>query len=504
MSNYKIETLCADSKKVLDKFLGLCYNINGMIYKRRKTMQNAIVRLEEIRIQNFKNVIDGELALKNTRKPYEASVLGLYGQNGSGKTALIDALSVLKLVLSGKPIPLQYAEYVNMEADNAALKFTFSITTPQVIYNVEYSFNLRKCRNDNDQNMVNDKDDIRYMSRIYNECVKYSYRNDTEDTSKQTLIDTKTEKAFIPSKKYRLLIGNDPNDETDLIVEKRMASASARSFIFSSGFLKKLNEKCTSEFHKQIIDALVFYGNYELSVITTSNTGRITMGYLPLIFQYEVGDQIHTNSIQISLNSVNCIPENIYDVISRVFDSMNIVLPQIVPGLTVAMKDLGTDISENGANVRKIRLMSVKNGKELPLQYESEGIKKIISVLHLLIQVYNHSSITVAIDELDSGVFEYLLGEIIRIVSENGKGQLIFTSHNLRPLETLDKGFIAFTTTNPSHRYIRMTNIKTNNNLRDFYYRDIILGEQKEEVYAPTNNSEIAFAFREAGYNNGK
>ena len=44
-----------------------------------------------------------------------------------------------------------------------------------------------------------------------------------------------------------------------------------------------------------------------------------------------------------------------------------------------------------------------------------------------------------------------------------------------------------------------MTNVKGNNNLRDFYYRDIILGEQKEKVYNSTNNFEIALAFREAG-----
>ena len=113
--------------------------------------------------------------------------------------------------------------------------------------------------------------------------------------------------------------------------------------------------------------------------------------------------------------------------------------------------------------------------------------------------MYNRPSFTVAIDELDSGVFEYLLGEMLRILAEHGKGQLIFTSHNLRPLETLDKGFIAFTTTNPENRYLRLTGVKANHNLRDFYYRDIVLGEQRETVYAPTNNSEIAFAFREAG-----
>ena len=65
-----------------------------------------------------------------------------------------------------------------------------------------------------------------------------------------------------------------------------------------------------------------------------------------------------------------------------------------------------------------------------------------------------------AIDELDSGIFEYLLGEILRIISEKGKGQLIFTSHNLRPLETIDKGFVAFTTTNVNNRYIRFSNVK--------------------------------------------
>ena len=32
-------------------------------------------------------------------------------------------------------------------------------------------------------------------------------------------------------------------------------------------------------------------------------------------------------------------------------------------------------------------------------------------------------------------------------------------------------------------RYVRMPNVKENNNLRDFYFRDIMLGEQDEELY---------------------
>ena len=54
------------------------------------------------------------------------------------------------------------------------------------------------------------------------------------------------------------------------------------------------------------------------------------------------------------------------------------------------------------------------------------------------------------------------------------------------------------TRVNPDNRYIRFTNVKTSNNLRDFYYRDIILGEQSEPVYEPTNNQKIAYAFLKA------
>ena len=171
----------------------------------------------------------------------------------------------------------------------------------------------------------------------------------------------------------------------------------------------------------------------------------------------------------IPLNDAFPIPQELVDVVKKVIHDMNVVLKQLVPGLTISVKELGTSLNASNQMISRIQLMSLKNSKEIPLQYESEGIKKIISILQLLIVVYNKSSITVAIDELDSGVFEYLLGELLRILSEKGKGQLIFTSHNLRPLETLDRGFVAFTTTNPSNRYIRLSNVKTNNNLRDFY-----------------------------------
>ena len=68
---------------------------------------------------------------------------------------------------------------------------------------------------------------------------------------------------------------------------------------------------------------------------------------------------------------------------------MNIVLEKIVPGLTIAVKDLGNQLMANGAVGKRIELVSNKNSKEIPLKYESEGIKKIVSILQLLVVVFN-------------------------------------------------------------------------------------------------------------------
>ena len=111
---------------------------------------------------------------------------------------------------------------------------------------------------------------------------------------------------------------------------------------------------------------------------------------------------------------------------------------------------------------------------------------------------------TVAIDELDSGVFEYLLGELLKVLSQGGRGQLIFTSHNLRALETLDPVCVAFTTADPKNRYVTYQSDGEAENLRDVYYRHLILGtDETQRLYEPTNTGRIAFAMREAGQKYG-
>ena len=463
-------------------------------------MSDRTVRITNIVINNFKNVKNGIIDFTNKRKDYKASILGVYGQNGSGKTALIDAIQLLKHSLCGQQIPDKYMDYINVDADSTTLNFQFKINIDENLYDVWYEFRIKKVEDDAVLNLQeNDTEIVKHKVEIFDEILSYACLTGEEKVRKSALIDTRTKGIFVPKTKYDELVGNDKTKMMDLLVTKKYAQATSRSFIFSREMIHTFRKNCSNKVYLSLIERLLIYGNRELFIIKTKNSGLISMNALPLAFNYKRNNTITYGNLMVPLDAAVPISENEYDIVKKVIANMNIVLKQIVPDLIIDIIDLGPTVLKDGNHGRSIQLMSLKNGRAIPFQYESEGIKKIVSILQLLIGVYNSSSITVAIDEIDAGVFEYLLGELLNIISEKGKGQLIFTSHNLRPLETIDKGFIAFTTTNPDKRYIRMTNVKGNNNLRDFYYRDIVLGEQSEQVYNPTNNFEIALAFREAG-----
>ena len=465
-------------------------------------MDRFFVRIQKITLKNFKNVKYGTVLLTNPLKKYKASVLGLYGQNGSGKTALIEAIQILKTLLCGASLPEGSENYINVDSDNAQLIFEFCMNDNDsgYAYIVEYSFGLKRVEVDSSNTMDSSNEQKVYHAAVYNEGIKYSVRKVGEETSRmQTLVDTSSEDISNPKTKFTVLVGNDNELYKRLAIAKALSYEKSLSFVFSNRFMEPVRQNCTEECYKFVLNALIQYGHYGLFTVDTMSSGLISLNEMPLQLRYQNKDEGLAGTIPLSLNHPSVIPVSVYGLINKAIESMNIVLCEIVPGLKIKMSELGTEIGKDGEQVQRVQLVSLKNDKELPLQYESEGIKKIISILQMLIVVYNEPNITVAIDEIDAGIFEYLLGELMKIISEEGRGQLIFTSHNLRPLETINRGFVAFTTTNPDNRYIKLTNIKPTHNLRDFYFRDIQVNEQAEETYEITHNSEISFAFREAG-----
>ena len=71
-------------------------------------MKEFVVRLSSLTLENIKNVKNGTIfmpmAHDKSRTLGGAEILGIYGQNGSGKTAVVDALYFLQQIMIGQEI----------------------------------------------------------------------------------------------------------------------------------------------------------------------------------------------------------------------------------------------------------------------------------------------------------------------------------------------------------------------------------------------------------------
>lgn len=461
------------------------------------------VRIQKVVLENFKSVTYGEIVFDCAKRyvPYgtRSDILGLYGQNGSGKTSLIDALQILKIALVGASIPDHYADCIAKTADAARLEFTFDLQYKSgEIRTVTYSFCLRTEEGDDaahsetpGEGEINDEG-TRYRVIMFNEILSIAGDVDGKKVRRSAVIDTSAGKPFNPASKVKQLIGDDPSRIIDLEVSKRLASERSTSFIFSRDTFKVFDDSGLYSVYYQVLVELKYYGAYYLYVLTTRSAGHIQLNrVLPLYTRERI--------YGIGANEPTRISDGLFEALERQIEYIDAVMRQLVPGLRLSIEVLSSVVLKDGSNGKAIEIMAERDGVKLPLRDESDGVRKIISELSLIIDVYNEQSLTIAIDEFDAGIFEYLLGEILQIFEQSGKGQFIFTSHNLRPLEVIDKRFLYFTTTNPENRYIRLKNIGTTNNLRSVYYREIMMSEQDESVYNETSRNKIVGALQKIG-----
>ena len=84
-------------------------------------MDDHVVRIEKLTLSSFKNVCHGTFTMPSflKKKPDCADILGIYGQNGSGKTAVIEAFQVLDSLFSGEPLPGEISNYINIDTESA-------------------------------------------------------------------------------------------------------------------------------------------------------------------------------------------------------------------------------------------------------------------------------------------------------------------------------------------------------------------------------------------------
>lgn len=421
----------------------------------------------------------------------KAEILGIYGQNGSGKTAIVDALYFLQKVMVGADLDQSLEDYMTIDSDTAEIFADFNIFMDGIVFEIGYTLSLSR----------EEKEIV-----INRETLRAAKNENGIRTNKTTFMDyqrDQTDAIFKPQKRLDEILEANKEIKTDLIVARKMAEKSNCSYIFGESSREIFCREYKNGFQQfsVIISSLFEFALKDLFVIRNTHSGVISANFvLPMAFRIENDNIGAKGDFAVPLTEPILVDKERKNLLETIVEQINIVLYTIIPGLQVTIKNYGKQSLDNGEVGWKLELMSKREGmKEIPIRMESEGIIKIISILNALIQAFGNPSICLVIDELDSGIFEYMLGELLDIFKKSAKGQLIFTSHNLRALEMIDKESIMFSTTNPDNRYIHMKNVRESNNLRNMYIRSITLGGQSEQIYEETDSLKIARAFRKAG-----
>ena len=421
----------------------------------------------------------------------KAEILGIYGQNGSGKTAIVDALYFLQKVMIGADIDQSLEDYMDMDSNVAEIFADFNLFMNGIVFEIGYRLSLSR------------EEKVVVISR---ETLSGAKNENGIRTNKTVFMDyqrDQTNTIFKPQKRLDEILEENKDIKTDLIVARKMAEKSNCSYIFGESSRDIFCREYKNGFQQfsVIISSLFEFALKDLFVIRNTHSGVISANFvLPMAFRIENDNMGAKGDFTVSLTEPILVDEERKNLLETIVEQINIVLYTIIPGLQVTIKNYGKQSLDDGEEGWKLELLSKREGmKEIPIRMESEGIIKIISILNALIQAFGNPSICLVIDELDSGIFEYMLGELLDIFKKSAKGQLIFTSHNLRALEMIDKESIMFSTTNPNNRYIHMKNVRESNNLRNMYIRSITLGGQSEEIYEETDSLKIARAFRKAG-----
>ena len=128
-------------------------------------------------------------------------------------------------------------------------------------------------------------------------------------------------------------------------------------------------------------------------------------------------------------------------------------------------------------------IMIYKDGKKIDKKYESTGIKKIIDIYGALCAIEKGK--IVFIDEFDANIHDVLLIKLIEYIINYSKGQFIFTTHNLGPMEVLKNHKHSIDFLSPDSR---ITSWKNNGN-----YTPASLYRKGLIEYSPFNLEPFSF-----------
>lgn len=442
-----------------------------------------------VKAKNFKSLKDIEFNLNKT-KTKTNQFISIYGENGSGKTNIVELFKLLQQATMSRATDIAMNK---MPKEFWKIQEEMSDQLPTEIRQIfQLSFNLREYR------MLDEEEatEIEYGFKINNRDGFYYIKFDNE------IIE---EKLYYMAGKQRAYLFQINKGDNKII--------------------KNLNKNIffNEKYNEELIDGIdKYWGKYTFLSLLSFEIIEKNKDYIDNNISkniIEVIDKIWLMTVHVDKGALKIIPDGFVKVrklnniqkgivkkdklseIKKYENVLNIFFTQAYADI----KEVKYEINEKEDRIHyELFFYKMIGGqiKSIPSRLESDGTRRILNQFDTIIGSLLGE--TVILDEIDNGIHDVLMKNIIMSIKDEITGQLIITTHNTLLLEILPKENIYILSTdyngNKTINSIKEYGIKIqkNNNARDLYFKGVFGG-------IPTTNyidfEEIKYALEDSENN---
>lgn len=352
------------------------------------------------------------------------AIKGLYGPNGTGKTALVEAMTFYKKITTDVGyLTKSYesiAQIINRNTQVISIEVELFVNNPKLAkktYSVTHSLDIAIRNNklyiekefyiiDEQPMLCIEKGEIKYHS-IPDDIV-----NKMINTLNSTSAIAKSEEIislFLESKESlsNMLTGSQKNSKHFIILRSIYTFSLQLNVFFEE---KDVHDDYLLKNYFNTFDDSSSIDHSDLSSFMGNNTKQKSYPPITTRFNTNVESLKHLNS----------------------------ELPNLTKFIQIFKPNLTRLYTKSRPNndMLEVEVIAEYNTAEISLEFESVGIKKLVG-LYYMIQHLKDGGIVV-FDELDAHLHDVALTEILCYLEEFGNGQLIFTCHNLMMMDVLE------------------------------------------------------------------
>lgn len=434
-----------------------------------------------LKAKNYKSFNFLDLDMSKNGNPKK--LISIYGENGSGKTNIINAFSSLansiRTIYNQNNFAKMAAKISNDQVNDNILEILNQSTGNRFLSDCfKNAYNLSSTGN-----LI-----LEYGFKISGKKGSYTmeFEPKKNDSGENEIQIVHEELKFVINKRITKIFSVDKgkvylNQKSfkNIALNKKLVDYSSalwgkHNFLSIFNEFKDNNAITDRTVDKSFVEPFSFLG--KVSFKADMENGTTVSGILekyPVILNNLIHGQLNDN--ETTSKRIHCTEECLNEYLLPLYSNI----------LSIYYK---TEKVEDDNIMYYLYVKKMIGGQkvEIPFSQESKGTKLLIKLFSLIIN--SLSGDVVFVDEIDSGIHDLLMNKLITSMSDNITGQLIFTTHDTLLMKELNpESVYIIQSTYKGEKDVQSvskTQVKKNNNLQKMYLDGFFSGiPYTEDVY---------------------